>query len=1120
MDPTNQYIIALDRIIHPEHQNIPDTKITNNIDQLAKTIIDGLSNGSIRNSGNKWLEIKELNSTVKESGWASVIRAVKKFFYGKNYHYTAFDVRDKLESELKQRKLLFNVPEAISSIVKEEIKKVDHSVAFFSAVTEGNVAAVQAFIEAGVDVNDLRDINGDTALIFAALHKHTDILKALVEAGANLDMQGENGNTALLRAADKNDNEAIRVLIKAKANIDPVNKFRITPLTYCALHGNLEGVKALVEAWAELEIQTARGNTALSLAVLGGHTEIVELLLNAGARDQKALKYAVQKGFTETIRSLIKAGIDPNAQSQNGDTALIFAARHKHTELLKALVEAGANLDIQGENGNTALTWAAYKNDNEAIRVLIQAKANIDPVNKWKGSPLSYCALYGNLEGVKALIDAGADLDIQIKKGYTALSLAASWGEMEVVKLLIKAGANIEIANGEGLTPRLVAEEITLEVATDREEYAKMEKMVEMLIQAELDPDKMEVRRQRHILAVNSRENRLNPLLPEVEVDKLLDNTHLGEGLIGNAALLFQESKFLQTVTDHPQLPLDGSSIQSLLAGHLNAATIEFIETQSLKRAPQEVDYSLDTLLVILNELHKFQFDSLAQRCDDIIVERLTELQGDEDPQINEIARNIFELADSLNRWKLRNACIPFLSTKERPVVVFESSPSSQFNLFNKDRNEPRQIATDMLLSFKVGDSLSSDGESLGLHTICICNKVNRLEKVCQLYTKDEFMPFVQLLYTGEIDPSLNEEQLLQLINIGKKTDLHVSLKAVLGTAYLNQVLERTNQEDANKLDDALSSLAPFTVGKIDLDKYPEITNEQFSVIVKHLDPQFMPKLHITYCDNLTELRDFNLKFFKQIQKIGLTGSIEVDHTEAIFSALESGDIDLIRLFIDAGIDVANLRREDGTTPLMIAAENGFTQLAQLFITPENLNDVNAEGDTPLLLAARYHHTDVLKVLIQAGANLDVKNKDGITALYTAAYQNRIEMVETLLQAGANPDILTKGFSVIYAAAEKGYTEIVKKLIEAGANLNTQSKQGYTALHIAAKKGYSEIVKALLQVGVNTQIVTKTGKTPLQIAVENGHMAIVNAISGAMMDPEVMKARREQHALTIAKRNI
>ena len=84
------------------------------------------------------------------------------------------------------------------------------------AAKKGDTVSIKALLEAGADVNTA-DVNGRTALIWAAQKGHTETSQALLEAGADVNAKGEDGYTALMYAANAGHTEIVELLKKAGA---------------------------------------------------------------------------------------------------------------------------------------------------------------------------------------------------------------------------------------------------------------------------------------------------------------------------------------------------------------------------------------------------------------------------------------------------------------------------------------------------------------------------------------------------------------------------------------------------------------------------------------------------------------------------------------------------------------------------------------------------------------------------------------------------------------------------------------------------------------------------------------------------------------------------------------
>jgi hypothetical protein len=149
----------------------------------------------------------------------------------------------------------------------------------------GNLPAVRAHLESGEDVNKRDPKRGQTALHKAAYNDKPVTLKALIEAGADVNAHESEGSTSLSFAAQEGNPMIVMELIKAGADVNLARDDGTTPLHMAARYGYEGCAAVLIHAGADVHRRTNTGTTPIKLAIDNEHEKIAKLLRQLGARD-------------------------------------------------------------------------------------------------------------------------------------------------------------------------------------------------------------------------------------------------------------------------------------------------------------------------------------------------------------------------------------------------------------------------------------------------------------------------------------------------------------------------------------------------------------------------------------------------------------------------------------------------------------------------------------------------------------------------------------------------------------------------------------------------------------------------------------------------------------------
>ncbi|EHK47127.1 hypothetical protein TRIATDRAFT_217580 [Trichoderma atroviride IMI 206040] len=319
------------------------------------------------------------------------------------------------------------------------------------AVVSGSVDCVRILLAAGADQELLMSENEYSPLLLASEDGQTEIVRLLLENGANPEIKTTEPTTPLSVAIAGRHAEVVSILLEYGADYTAAFfRSALVPSVFAASLGQIPILEVLLSYGVDISLPTPRGITPLMGASMALQLYTMRFLLDKGAditavdgSGRSVLFYAAEQGGADAIKLLLSNGANVFAIDNDGWTVLHFAAFRGHADVVRVLLEAGADRHATIPRGYTALFYAVGRGHIETLHVLLDA--GLTTLDQAEDSILHVASLYGQFEVIRdqlRISDQGS-IDQTEAEGRTPLFNAAMRGYGDIVELLLSQNADV-----------------------------------------------------------------------------------------------------------------------------------------------------------------------------------------------------------------------------------------------------------------------------------------------------------------------------------------------------------------------------------------------------------------------------------------------------------------------------------------------------------------------------------------------------------------------------------------------------------------------------------------------------------------------------------------------------
>ena len=335
------------------------------------------------------------------------------------------------------------------ALVRSPAGNRDAELPLHVAARAGNLEMLRLLVDAGAEVDGF-DVDESTPLHVAASARRADVVRFLIERGADVNRRDKNGGYGLSFALSGRDTAIVRMVLQAGADLNYRSRTGATLLHIACSRGMWEVADLLLRRDPNMNVGDLNGSTPLHYVAGVNDSARVARVVALGATVDAVdsshttpLEVALFRGSLGAVKALLAAGASPmRPNNHDGWPPLKVAVRESNLPMVRLLLAHGADAAVPDTSPWPLARMAVETQNAELVGLLLDHGMRLAPPDTADGhTALHVAALGGRTDVTRLLLDHGADADTRDRAGLTPLDLAARYGHRSVADLLAARGA-------------------------------------------------------------------------------------------------------------------------------------------------------------------------------------------------------------------------------------------------------------------------------------------------------------------------------------------------------------------------------------------------------------------------------------------------------------------------------------------------------------------------------------------------------------------------------------------------------------------------------------------------------------------------------------------------------